>query len=114
MTIVVGIFDNPRDLDEAIVKLADQGFEDTVFDESIVAQEVGVARLGAQHKHTLVAAFKKHLLKDYRVPDEALDSYAVAFIHEGKIVVVETDARRAPEAMEIMERGGATQMNRHD
>ncbi len=47
MTIVVGIFDNPKDLDETILKLAGQGFEDTVLDESIVAQEMGISRVGA-------------------------------------------------------------------
>ena len=114
MTIVVGIFDNPKDLDETIVKLGDQGFEDTVFDESIVAQEKGLTKLDAEHKDALLTAFKKHLLKDYHVPAEVINGYATSFFHEGKFVVVKTDAKGAPEAMEIMRRGGASRVNRHD
>ena len=114
MTIIVGIFDNPQNLDEAIVKLADQGFEDTVFDESIVAQEVGVSRLGPEHKNALVTSFKKHLLKDYHVPAEVIDGYVASFFHGGKFVVVKTNAKGAGQAMEIMRRGGASRLNRHD
>lgn len=114
MTIVVGIFDNPKELDETIVKLADEGLEDTVFDESIVAQELGVSRLGTEHKDALLAVFKKHLLKDYHVPAEVIQGYAASFFHEGKFVVIKTDAKGAEQAMEIMRRGGASRVNRHD
>ena len=39
MTTVVGIFDNARDLDHAIDRLARDGFQDTVYDEAIVEGE---------------------------------------------------------------------------
>ena len=113
MTIVVGIFDNPKDLDETILKLASQGFEDTVLDQSIVAQEMGVSRLGAEHRDALLASFKKHLLKDYHVPAEITKGYATSFFHDGKFVVVKTDAKGAEQAMEIMRRSGASVVNRH-
>ena len=114
MTIVVGIFDNPKNLDEAIVKLAEQGLEDTVFDESIVAQEMGVSRLGPEHKNALVTSFKKHLLKDYHVSAEVTNGYVTSFFHGGKFVVVKTNAKGAEQAMEIMRGNGATRVNRHD
>jgi hypothetical protein len=114
MTIVVGIFDNHQDLDRAIVNLAEKGFEDTVFDESIVAQEMGVTKLQPQHQHALVAAFKKHMLKDYHVPQEVIAGYASSFIHDGKFVVVKTDTKRAPDAVETMQSSGASRVNRHD
>ena len=41
MTTIVGIFDNARDLDQAVERLAEAGIEDTVFDETIVAGEAG-------------------------------------------------------------------------
>ncbi len=113
MTIVVGIFDNPQNLNDAILKLADQGFEDTVFDESIVAQEMGVSRLGPEHKNDLVKVFKKHMLKDYHVPKEALNAYAASFYHDGKFVVVKTNGKDAEQAQEIMRRGGASRVDRH-
>ncbi len=114
MTIIVGIFDNPQNLDQTIMKLAEQGFEDTVFDESIVAQEKGVSRLDAEHKDALLASFKKHLLKDYHVPEEVINGYATSFLHGGKFVVVKTNAKGAEQAMEIMRGGSASRVNRHD
>ena len=42
MATIVGIFDNARDLDKAVERLARAGFEDTIYDESIVAGEGGV------------------------------------------------------------------------
>ena len=41
MTTIVGIFDNARDLDKAIGRLARAGFEDSVYEEAIVAGEPG-------------------------------------------------------------------------
>ena len=35
MTTIIGIFDNARDLDKAVIKLARAGFDETVYDESI-------------------------------------------------------------------------------
>jgi hypothetical protein len=112
MTIIVGIFDSPQALDEAIVQLAEHGFDETVYDQSIVAQEMGVARPTAQDKHALVEAFKKHL-NDYHVPPEVIASYVTSFFHEGKIVIVKTDGKRAPEAERIMRRCRASRVNQH-
>jgi hypothetical protein len=39
MTTVVAIFDNARDVDQAVTRLARAGFEDTVYDEGIIAGE---------------------------------------------------------------------------
>ena len=41
MTTIVGIFDNERDLDKSVGRLAHAGFEYTVYDEAIVAGEPG-------------------------------------------------------------------------
>ena len=41
MTTTVAIFDNARDLEKAVERLAAGGFEDTVYDEAIVAGEAG-------------------------------------------------------------------------
>lgn len=112
MTIVVGIFDSPQALDEAIVQLADRGFDDTVYDQSIIAQEVGVTRPTAQDRHAIAEAFKKHL-KDYHVPPDVIASYTTSFIHDGKIVIVKTDGKRASEAADVMRKCRASRVNRH-
>ena len=39
MTTIVGIFDSTRDMDRAVERLAEAGFEDTVYDDAIVALE---------------------------------------------------------------------------
>ena len=41
MATIVGIFDSARDLDKAVERPARAGFEDTIYDESIVAGEAG-------------------------------------------------------------------------
>ena len=38
-SVIVGIFDNAQDLDQADERLAAAGFEGTVYDEAIVAEE---------------------------------------------------------------------------
>lgn len=113
MTIVVGIFDNARDLDQAIVKLATQGFEDTVYDDAIVAQERGFGRpTGEDSQSAHLEAFKRHL-EGYHVPDQVIEGYANTFYHGGKFVVVKTNKKRAPEAVAIMGQCQASQVNRH-
>ena len=38
ITTIVGIFDNGRDMDQAVERLAAAGFEDTVYDQAIAAE----------------------------------------------------------------------------
>ena len=138
MTTIVSIFDDARDLDKAIERLARAGFQDTVYDEAIVGGEPGgggpavfapgygppVAWGGSvepewrpkpsQHaQHIVVAAFKAHLA-DYDVPADVIHAYAVTFNHDGEFILVKTDAERAEQAMEILRECGATRVNRHD
>jgi hypothetical protein len=40
-SIIVGIFDNVQDLKRAVERLAAAGFEDTLYDEAIVALDAG-------------------------------------------------------------------------
>ena len=124
MTTIVGIFDNARDLDEAVERLAESRFEDTVFDEAIVAEEAGNigAALGMgvltphlppkRDRHTIIQAFKAHLA-DYRLPDEVIEGYATTFYHKGKFVLVKTDPQRAEQGIQILRECRASQVNRH-
>jgi hypothetical protein len=136
MTTIVGIFDNARDLDRAIERLAREGFEDTVYDEAIVAGEtsnVGTVfapgsapavfwgnakpdlppRRSEHAQHTVIQAFKAHLA-DYHLPADVIEGYAVNFIHNGEFVLVKTSPDRAEKAMEILRDCGASRVNRHD
>jgi hypothetical protein len=47
-SVTVGIFDNVQDLERAVERLAAAGFEDTLYDEAIVALDAGnIAPVGA-------------------------------------------------------------------
>jgi hypothetical protein len=137
MTTIVGIFDNARDLDKAVERLARAGFEDTVYDEAIVAGEPsnggpvvfapGYApamvwgsaepdsppKITHHAQHTIVQAFKAHLA-EYHLPSDVIQAYAVTFYHNGEFILVKTEPERAEQAMKILRDCGATRVNRHD
>jgi hypothetical protein len=132
MTTIIGIFDNARNLDKAVNKLARAGFEDTVFDEAIVAEDAGrgepiVFALGhtaavpwgsAQsnlrpkpNRNAVIRAFKAHLA-EYKLPEEVIEGYAIT-LHHSEFLLVKTDARRADQVLTIMRDCGAVRADRH-
>ena len=134
MTTTVGIFDNARDLDRAVERLARAGFDDTVYDEGIVAGEAvnvgsavfapgyapavvwGSAEPDSPPKpdlDTVVRAFKAHLA-DYHLPKDVIKAYATTFYHNGEFLLVKSNTERAEQVMEILRDCGATRVNRHD
>ena len=137
MTTIVGIFDDAGDLEKAVERLAGDDFDNTVYDENIVAQELGevaAARpvlaagsapevvLGSDapnllpkaDRHTIARAFKDRLARDHDLSSTEIDAYATSFLHNGKFVVVEADSERAEQAMEILRSCGASKVSRHD
>jgi len=134
-SVTVGIFDDARDLDRAVERLAAAGFEDTVYDQAIVAQEpgnvgpVGPVPVGAvlapglvpaevlgtvePELATIVRAFKSHLA-DYHLPDDVIEAYATTFYHKGKFVLVRTHPERDEQVVKILRQCGASRVNRHD
>jgi hypothetical protein len=133
MTTVVAIFDNARDVDQAVMRLARAGFNDTVYDEGIIAGEgrsLGLVFAPGSapavvwgtpessvhrkpHHHAIVRAFKAHLA-DYRLPEEVIEAYATTFSHSGEFLLVKTESKRAETAIEILRGCGATRVARHD
>ena len=134
MTTIVGIFDNERDLDKSVGRLAHAGFEYTVYDEAIVAGEPGnfgsvvfssgygpavswgstePALLPKRGRHRVVQAFKAHLAH-CDLPNKVIEAYATTFSENGQFVLVKTDTVRAEQVMEILRECGARQVNRHD
>jgi hypothetical protein len=128
MTTLVGIFDRAQDLDNAIERLAGAGFEDTVYDEAIVGEELGnfgPSGLGAApgfvvepyeptrpDRQAVVRAFQAHL-SEYDVPDNVIKNYATAFYHGGKFILVKTENKRAEQVKEILSSCRASQVNQH-
>ena len=133
MTTIVAIFDNARDVDQAVTRLARAGFEDTVFDEGILAGEAhslglvftsgfgppevwGTPETPSRRKpdhQTIVQAFKSHLA-DYRLSDEVIEAYAMTFSHSGEFLLVRTGNKRAETALDILRNCGATRVGRHE
>ena len=132
MTTTIGIFDSSQDLERAVEQLAAAGFEETVFDEGILAREAGNVARGASgagdenvilrsiqpnlsprlDRHRIVQIFRHHLA-DYHLPEEAIEAYATSFYHNAEFLLVKTDAARAEDAMKILRNCGATRVNRH-
>jgi hypothetical protein len=132
MTTIIGIFDNARDLDKAVNNLARAGFEDTVYDESIVAEDApkgepiafalghmpanfwGNAKSALPSKpdrSAVIRAFKAHLA-DYKLPDDVIEGYAIT-LHHSEFVLVKTPANRADQVETIMRECGAIRTDRH-
>ena len=133
MTTIVAIFDNARDVDQAVTRLARAGFEDAVYDEGILAGEAhslglvfasgfgppevwGTPETPSRRKpnhQTIVQAFKSHLA-DYRLPDEVIEAYAMTFSHSGEFLLVKTENKRAEAAVELLRNCGASRVGRHE
>jgi hypothetical protein len=132
MTTIIGIFDNARDLDKAVNKLTRAGFDETVYDESIVAEEAprgepiafalghtptpfwGNAKPDLPSKpdrSAVIRSFKAHLA-DYNLPADIIEGYAIT-LHHSEFVLVKTDAGRADQVQTIMRECGAIRTDRH-
>lgn len=134
MTIIVGIFDDAGALDRAIEKLADGDFEETVFDQSILAQDVGSdeafifapgtraaqgvaeapGKITEANRIAAARVFREHLEEDFHLPDDVIENYAHTFYHDGKFVIVKAKGGQAEQVMEILRGCKASQVNRHD
>ena len=132
MTTIIGIFDNARDLDKAVDKLARAGFDETVYDESIVAEDAprgdpiafalghtpatfwGGAKPvmpAKPDRGAVIRAFKAHLA-DYNLPEDIIEGYAIT-LHHSEFVLVKTQASRADQVGTIMRECGAIRTDRH-
>jgi hypothetical protein len=133
MTTIVGIFDNTRDMEQAVVRLAEAGLEDAIYDDAILAQEtenVGpiVASGAAQpvlarsvrpdspskpNIDTIIRAFKRHLA-NYHLPSDVINAYATTFLHGGKFILVKADPQRSEQVIAILRQCGASRVTLHD
>jgi hypothetical protein len=116
LIVIVGMNNEADDL-AADQQPAFGGFENTLYAEAIVAEQVGTGLRGPIPVHpgripgviaqrlsdsaTLMQGFKSRL-SDFCLADEALGAYAWAFCDKDKFVVVETHAGRADRTAEIL------------
>ena len=137
MTTVVAIFDAGEQVDKAVEQLAAAKLDATVLDKTTIMQEPGsidpvgpALAPGAfaetvagkeepnlipqRDRNAVTRAFQARLKRDYDLPDEAVDAYATTLAHNGKFVVVRTDAKDADRAAEILRNAGAARVEKHD
>lgn len=130
-SVIVGIFENAQDLDQADKELAAAGFEGHVYDEDVVAdqsREVSPVSVGAvlapavaptenlvgvESGLPAMQAFRSQLA-DYRLPDELIDAYVGAFSHHGRFIVVQAEPECAKHIIKILEECRASRVNQHD
>ncbi|MGA7214159.1 MAG: hypothetical protein WBX20_08130 [Terrimicrobiaceae bacterium] len=131
-SLIVGIFENAENLDRAVERLAGAGFEDAVYDQAIVAGELGnagqvpvgpVIAAGAVRVKPLgdvepdlpdiVRKFKSDLA-GYHLPEQVVETYAATLSHKGTFVLVKTEPERAAQAREILRECRASRVNQHD
>jgi hypothetical protein len=112
MTTIVGIFDSALDLEKAVARLSRAGFDDTVYDAAIIggeASDIGSLVFAPGHapavawgsidpafprrpgQQAAARALKRHLA-EYDLPDEAIETYARMFCHDGEFVLVKPTA----------------------
>jgi hypothetical protein len=130
-SVVVGIFDNSPDLESADKRLADAGFEGSVYDEVVGAEEscdvnpVAVGPVlapgvvptddsgGRESEVPGMDVFRSHLA-DCRLPNDVIDAYATAFAHRGRFVVVRTEPECVKHIVTILEDCHASRVDQHD
>jgi hypothetical protein len=132
-TTIIGVFDDPIALEKTINKLNEKELQWSVFDPSIIAQEVGTGgepistpgvvpapgNVGAAGsfsqvgRDAVINALKDHL-SNLHVSQKVIAAYVDQFTHEAKFVSLRVDEERASEAMELMQTFNPSRINRHD
>ena len=136
MKTVVGVFDAPENVEQAARQLAVAELDAVVLDESILEQEPSVdpaiptlvrgaaaevvegraepTLLSKRDRQTVMRTFRERLTQDFKLPEEVSDAYTTTLAHGGRFVVVRGDEEDANQAGQILERCGATRVNKHD
>jgi hypothetical protein len=130
-SVIVGVFDDSQDLEEADKRLAAGGFEGTVYDEAVGADEscevtpVAVGPVLApsvaptdgsgERESDLpgIDAFRSHLAECH-LPDDVIEAYATAYAHEGRFLVVRTEPECVKYVTEILQDCRASRVDQHD
>ena len=136
MKTIVGVFDAPENVEQATRQLAAAELDAVVLDESILEQEPSLdpavptlvrgaaaevvegraepTLLSKRDRQTVMREFRERLAQDFKLPEEVSDAYTTTLAHGGRFVVVRGDEEDTNQAGRILERCGATQVNKHD
>jgi hypothetical protein len=130
-SVIVGVFDNSQDLEEADKRLAAEGFEGAVYDEAGGANEsseatpVAVGPVlapsvaatdgtgGGESDLPAIDAFRSYLA-DCRLPEDVIEAYASSYAHQGKFLVVRTEPECSKYVLPILQECRASRVDQHD
>jgi hypothetical protein len=130
-SVIVGIFDDSKDLEEANKRLAAAGFEGAVYGAALRAEEsceaapmaVGsvlapgfVPPDGSEERESglsQIDAFRSHLA-DCHLRDEVIEAYATSYSHQGRFLVVRTEPECAKYILPILQECRASRVDQHD
>ena len=129
--VIVGIFDDSQDLEEADKRLAAAGFEGAVYgtvsgaEENCEVTPVAVGPVlapgfvpsdGSEERESelsQIAAFRSDLA-DCHLRDEVIEAYATAYAHQGRFLVVRTEPECAKYIVPILQECRASRVDQHD
>ena len=130
-SVIVGVFDDSQDLEEADKRLAAAGFEGAVYGAAFGAEEscevapVAVGPLlapgfvppdGSEERESGLSeidAFRSHLA-DCHLRDEVIEAYATSYSHQGRFLVVRTEPECAKYIVPILQECHASRVDQHD
>ena len=130
-SVIVGVFDDSQDLEEADKRLAAAGFEGAVYGAAFGAEEscevapVAVGPVlapgfvppdGSEEPESGLSeidAFRSHLA-DCHLRDEVIEAYATSYSHQGRFLVVRTEPECAKYIVPILQECHASRVDQHD
>ena len=130
-SVVVGIFDDSQQMEEADKRLAAAGFEGAVYgaafraDESCEVNPVAVGTLlapgfvppdGSEDRESglsRIDAFRSRLAECH-LRDEVIDAYATAYSNQGRFLVVRTEPECVKYVVAILQECRASRVDQHD
>ena len=130
-SLVVGVFDNSQDLEQADKELVVAGFEAAIYDQVAGSGELlnvnpvvvgpvlapGIAPTEDSetddYRSADVEAFRSYL-GDCHLQDEVIDAYVADYSHQSRFLVVRTEPECVKHVTGILRDCRASRVDRHD
>jgi hypothetical protein len=130
-SVVVGVFDNSQDLEQADKELVLAGFEAAIYDRAVEGAEalnVNPVVVGPvlapgivptddsetdDYRPPDIDSFRSYLA-DCHLQDEVIDAYVTAYSHQSRFLVVRTEPECVKHVTGILRDCRASRVDRHD
>lgn len=130
-SVIVGVFDNSQDLEQADKQLVVAGFEAAIYDQAVEVGEplnVNPVVVGPvlapgivptndsetdEYRLPDIEAFRSYL-GHCHLQDEVIEAYVTAYSHQTRFLVVRTEPECVKHVMRILRDCRASRVDRHD